>query len=94
MGRALFAAAINVTVNNGRTASFWLSSWLNGGAPSILFPHLYSHSRRKKYSRSRRKNRVVADALDNEQWIRDVLHDLTIPLVDELVKLWGLIEDV
>lgn len=84
--KALFAAATKVTVNNERTASFLLSSWLNGNAPAMLFPHLYNHNRRK--------NRVVADALQNEQWIKDVLHDLTVPLLDELVKLWGLIEDV
>lgn len=36
----------------------------------------------------------MADALLNEQWIRDVSHDLTIPLLDEFVNLWGLIDEV
>ena len=33
---SLFNAATTVTVHNGRKASFWLSSWLNGQAPSKL----------------------------------------------------------
>ena len=52
----------------------------------MLFPHLYKHNKRK--------NRTVADALLNEQWIRNVSHDLTIPLLDEFVNLWGIIEEI
>ena len=38
---ALFAVATSVTINNGYTASFWKSSWLNGNASALLFPSLY-----------------------------------------------------
>jgi hypothetical protein len=31
---ALFASATKVTVHNGLTAKFWLSSWLQGGVPA------------------------------------------------------------
>lgn len=86
MDIALFAAATRVTVNNGPHYSFWMSSWVDGNAPALLFPQLYKHSKRK--------NRNVAEALINEQWIRDVSHDLTVPLLDEFVKLWGLIDEV
>ena len=83
---ALFATATRVTINNGRTASFWWSSWLDGNAPALLFPLLFKHSKRK--------NRTVAEAISEEQWIRDVSYDLTVPILDEFVRLWGLIEDV
>ena len=83
---ALFATATRVTINNGRTASFWWSSWLDGNAPALLFPLLFKHSKRK--------NRTVVEAIAEEQWIRDVSYDLTVPLLDEFVRLWGLIEDV
>jgi hypothetical protein len=86
MDIALFAVATKVIVNNGHKASFWLSSWVQGLAPALLFSALYKHSKRKK--------RTVAEALTNDQWIRDVSHDLTVPLIDELVQLWGMIEDV
>jgi hypothetical protein len=38
---ALFAAATQVTVNNGRTAKFWTSSWLDGMLPAAMFPALF-----------------------------------------------------
>jgi hypothetical protein len=41
-----------------------------------------------------RGKKMVAEALLNDQWIRDVMHDLNMHLIDELVKLWGLIEDL
>jgi hypothetical protein len=72
--------------NNGHKASFWLSSWVQGLAPALLFPALYKRSKRKK--------RTVSEALTNDLRIRDVSHDLTVPLIDELVQLWGMIEDV
>jgi hypothetical protein len=59
---------------------------VQGLAPALLFPALYKHNKRK--------NRTVAEALTNDQWIRDVSHDLTVPLIDALVQLWGMIEDV
>jgi hypothetical protein len=44
MDEALFAAATKVTVHNGLTAKFWSSSWLQGGAPALMFPDLFQHS--------------------------------------------------
>jgi len=40
----------------------------------------------------KRKKRSVAEALLDEQWIRDVAYDLTVPLLDEFVQLWELID--
>ncbi|CAO1943414.1 unnamed protein product [Urochloa humidicola] len=83
---ALFAMGTRVTIRDGRTANFWLSSWLDGKAPALLFPSLYKHSKRKK--------RTVAEALHDDQWIRDTAYDLTVPLLDEYVKLWESIDAV
>jgi hypothetical protein len=80
-----FAATAKVMVHNGQMANLWFFNWLSGGAPAIQFPELYQHSKRKK--------RLVAQALTNDQWIRDVMHDLTVPLLEQFVKLWGFIED-
>lgn len=54
--------------------------------PALLLPNLFLHSRQK--------DRIVAEALQNEQWIADVMEDRTVQLLDKLVRLWGLIEDV
>ena len=81
---SLFNAATTVTVHNGRKASFWLSSWFNGQAPSKLCPLLYSHNRRK--------NRSVTDAIVGGCWIGDIAHSLTQPLLDEFFKIWRAID--
>jgi hypothetical protein len=62
VNKALFAAATLVTVHNGKTAKFWQSSLLDSNAPTTMFPTLYSHSKRK--------NRTVVNALENNNWIR------------------------
>jgi hypothetical protein len=77
--RALFAAATRVTVHNGKSAKFWTSSWVEGMAPATMFPDLFKHSRRK--------NRCVAEALENEIWIRDIMQGITLPLQAEYVML-------
>jgi hypothetical protein len=82
---ALFAVATRVTVCNGKHALFWKSSWLNGRAPALIFPALYTHSRRK--------NRMVANAMENENWIRDLMHDLHPTLFIEYMQLWLLIDE-
>jgi len=81
---ALFSAATTVTVRNGRKASFWHGSWINGQAPYSLCPLLYKHSRRKK--------RSVREATTNGRWIADIAHNLNHNLLDEFFKLWREIE--
>uniref|UniRef100_A0A0A9GPV4 Reverse transcriptase zinc-binding domain-containing protein n=1 Tax=Arundo donax TaxID=35708 RepID=A0A0A9GPV4_ARUDO len=82
---ALFAMATRVQVQNGRTASFWFSSWLKGMSPALLFPNLYRHSRRKK--------RTVAEALNNDRWVTDIGHNLTTDLLVDYFCLWNLIDE-
>jgi hypothetical protein len=77
---ALFAAATQVHVHNGNTAKFWTSSWINGLSPAAMFPSLYDHSKKKK--------RSVADALQNDNWIRDLMHDVTTAIFVEYIVLW------
>jgi hypothetical protein len=49
-----------------------------------MFPDLYSHAKRKRCT--------VAEALHNETWISDLMHDLTAPLLVDYMMLWILIE--
>jgi hypothetical protein len=80
---ALFAAATKVTVHNGTKAQFWTSSWLQGCAPAVMFHDLFKHRRRK--------NRSMANAMNNDNWIKDVMHDISAPLFVDYVKLWHLV---
>lgn len=82
--RALFAAATRVQVNNGENASFWNSSWLSGTPPAMIFPLLYKHNRRK--------NRTVREAIIDDQWIRDLAHNLSEDILRDYFSLWEFIE--
>jgi hypothetical protein len=80
----LFSTATRVTMHNGQTARFWTDSWLSGSAPALLFPALFQHSKWK--------NRTMTDAIGNGNWVRDVIHNISPPLLVDYVMLWTLID--
>lgn len=49
--RQLFNASTIVTMGNGRTASFWTSSWIHGDSPRNIAPSLFKKARREKKSK-------------------------------------------
>jgi hypothetical protein len=71
-------------MNNGRTAKFWTSSWLDGMSPAAMFPALFQKSKRKNWS--------VAEALDNDNWIMDVMQDISPALLIDYIMLWTLVD--
>jgi len=83
---ALFNAATTVTLGNGNKATFWTSRWLQGEAPATLYPVLFKHSKRK--------NRIVQDALTEDKWIRDVDHNMSHQVIQEFVSLWERLQEV
>ena len=48
--KQLFRSSTVVTVENGETATFWQSSWLNGQAPIDRYPELYKWACRENRS--------------------------------------------
>jgi hypothetical protein len=80
---ALFAATTKVSIHSGKKDKFWTSSWLQGCAPTTMFPTLFNHARKK--------NRSVADAISDENWIRDIMHDMTPSMFLDYVRLWHLV---
>ncbi|KAF0908269.1 hypothetical protein E2562_023887 [Oryza meyeriana var. granulata] len=83
--RAFFAAATRVTIWNGEKASFWCSNWLSRMAFRFLTPKLY------KYYKA--KSRTVARALRNNTWIQDINHSHPVPLLQDYVAIWQLIDE-
>jgi hypothetical protein len=83
--QALFASATRVQVRNGRTASFWKSSWLIWVSLASLFPTLHQHSHKK--------NRAVWDALNDGNWIRDINQPFMVDLITEYVHMWELVAE-
>jgi hypothetical protein len=62
---------------------FWTSSWLNGVLPAAMFPWLYNHSRKKR--------KTVQDALRNDNWIWDIIHDITMSETADYMLLWEIV---
>ena len=81
----LFAACTTILVGDGRRTSFWHSRWLQGRRLKDIAPNLFKISRPK--------NRIVAAALDQHTWIRDIrrAEGLTLGHVQELLKLWEML---
>ena len=75
---------MHVLIGNGQQECFWTSHWLGAAPLAVSFPSLYIHSRRK--------NRTVAAALANDQWIRDLHHGNTSLIVVEFLQLWRQIQ--
>jgi hypothetical protein len=82
--RTIFAAAMRVTMHDGRKSKFWTSSWLNGLSPAAMFLALFKHSKRK--------NRSVANAMKNDNLIRDIIDNITSTLFVDYVMLWTLVD--
>ena len=83
----LFNAATRVTIGNGAKASFWSSSWLHGAPPKDLAPLIFKASKRK--------NRMVQDALADNNWILDIAVDaFTADHMEQYVHLWELLSDI
>jgi hypothetical protein len=81
--RVVLSPKHSQTIDLGFKARLWTSSWLKGTSPTSMFPALYKHSKRK--------NRTVAKAMTNDNWIRDLMHNITPELVTQYVLLWELI---
>jgi hypothetical protein len=48
-----------------------------------MFPWLYNHSRKKR--------KTVQDALRNDNWIRDIIHDITMSETADYMLLWKIV---
>ncbi|WVZ83433.1 hypothetical protein U9M48_030579, partial [Paspalum notatum var. saurae] len=83
---ALFRASTEVTIGNGRLASFWHDSWLMGKAPMDVAPSLYPLAWRK--------NKKVHEELVDLNWTRGLWRMDTEEQLTEFLELWELLEGV
>jgi hypothetical protein len=85
--RSLFNAATRVTIGDGKRASFWSSSWVDGSTPKLIDP--------KIFKAFKRKNRTVNDAMLGQKWISDInVNNFTLEHIEQFIHLWGLILDI
>jgi hypothetical protein len=71
----LFAASTVVTIGDGKTATFWTSSWAQGKTFKTLAPTLFR--------KAKRKNITVQKALQDNKWISHILPILTAEEIHE-----------
>uniref|UniRef100_A0A8I6WG90 Reverse transcriptase zinc-binding domain-containing protein n=1 Tax=Hordeum vulgare subsp. vulgare TaxID=112509 RepID=A0A8I6WG90_HORVV len=87
--RALFFASTMLAVGDGRSGKFWEDRWLDGRSISELTPQLYAC-----VPRHRRKQRTIADGLQNHAWARDIRGDLGIHEIGQYLLLWRTAQNV
>ena len=86
---AMFAASIFVELGDGRKALFWTDRWLQGESISDLVPCLSN-----AVGRQVKKRRTVAEALQDNQWIRDISGALMVQVLLEYLYIWDLMREV
>jgi hypothetical protein len=81
----LFANCTQITLGNGKKASFCGSGWLQGKRPRDIAPLLFAKTMRKK--------RTVCSTMEDNNWVRDLnlRNGLTTELLTEFVALWSLV---
>ena len=85
----MFTASIYVEVGNGRKALFWTDRWLQG--QSILdIASCLSNA----VGANAKKQRTVAQALQNDRWIKDISEALTVPVLLQYLHIWDLTRGV
>ena len=84
--KQLFRCSTVVTLGDGRTASFWDSTWSDGVAPRDLAPHLYKLAWRKSLT--------VREEVENQTWTRGLWRMSTAEEVAEFVLLWERVQEV
>jgi len=82
--RQLFRASTVCVVGDGRKASFWKSSWLDGRALMDIAPGLFKFAWRK--------NRKVREELQDQSWTRGLWRMNTVQEMVEFVTLWDLVQ--
>jgi hypothetical protein len=79
----LFDASIQVRVGNGVQTIFWMDCCLDGQAIGDLALALI-----ELVSLRTRKTRTVAQALSDNQWVRDITDDLSVTAMVQYLHLW------
>jgi hypothetical protein len=89
MADAFFLASPKCIVGNGENALFWFDPWLDNRCIRNLVPDLWdsipAHVRRR---------RMVAEGLDVNHWIQDIIGALMILVIVQYLQLCGLVDGV
>lgn len=86
---AMFADSIFVELGDGRKALFWTDRWLQVRPISNLAPCLSNTVGRRV-----KKRRMAAEALQDNQGIRDISGALMVHVLLEYLHIWDLMREI
>lgn len=84
---AMFVAATECTIGDGRLTMFWRDRWLNGQSAKEIAPDLIPFVSPQTALRM-----TVNQALENGNWIKNIKGTLSVPAIVQFVRLWQTIQ--
>lgn len=85
--QAMFAVAVDTTVGDGASTKFRTDRWLQGKTIAEIAPHLFGIIPKRIT-----KTRIVAQALVNWTWVKDITGALKVQIISEYLQVWDLVE--
>lgn len=85
----MFNASIYVEVGDGGRALFWSDRWIGGHSIQDIAPCLCNTVGVRV-----KKQRTVAQALQDDRWIRDISGALTVQVILEYLHVWDLTREI
>lgn len=85
----MFQASIYIEVGNGHKTLFWSDPWLDGKSIADLAPCLCATVGARV-----KKQRTVAQALQLNQWTRDIAGALPVQVIMDYLYIWSMIREV
>jgi hypothetical protein len=82
--KAFFKASTSFVLGDGRAFNFWTGPWFQGRYIADLAPELFA-----AVAPRRRRQCLVADALQDGAWIRGITGPLTVPVLIQYLELHG-----
>jgi hypothetical protein len=79
----LFYASVNVSIRNGKTATFWHSPWLWSVVPKDIAPSIFNISKKKNF--------FVSKGLEHDFWISNLSFKggILVTHINEFFNLWA-----
>lgn len=84
--QAFFSMTTSTEVGNGKSTLFWTDRWTHDQNMEQSAPHLF------KLVSARAKKRKVYDALSGEYWVHDIRGAITVTILTEFLKVWGILD--
>lgn len=85
----MFHVSVIMVVGGGQTTLFWTDHWLDGKAVQDLAPAIIPFVRRRGWRRC-----TVRDALENNNWMQDLIGGLSVVATWQFLLLTDIISTI